>query len=234
MSGLPELVHYYLDQMVFPATLQHQETKISASGQELGGDILFPRRVGFSGTPSDLLPLELGKCGYEKGSEGSILHTLVSPSVVSYEFVQSSEKHPWTVRGLLRSIATANPPFHCLIDTGALVTGMTNDEVARFLMQNGLERSMEACVFLDREDRQMALLKGSGKVIPLKQCGVAPSRRFSFYDQVHTYGNGYQTSDERARGRDAREGHDTSGLFSRLLPHARHWSWTDSASSRDP
>ena len=32
--------------------------------------MLFGRRVGFSGTPSDLLPLELGKCLYETGDDG--------------------------------------------------------------------------------------------------------------------------------------------------------------------
>ena len=39
-----------------------QQMKLSASGQELGSDLLFNRRLGFSGTPSNLLPVELGKC----------------------------------------------------------------------------------------------------------------------------------------------------------------------------
>jgi len=42
--------------------------KLSESGQALGGDMLFGRRIGFSGTPSDLMPIELGQCGYEKGA----------------------------------------------------------------------------------------------------------------------------------------------------------------------
>jgi hypothetical protein len=56
---LPALVNYYLQQHVFPTVLYHHTFNLSASGQELGGDILFGRRLGFSGTPSDLLPLEL-------------------------------------------------------------------------------------------------------------------------------------------------------------------------------
>src|SRR5690606_6703997 len=48
--------------------------QLSACGQELGGDMLFHRRLGFSGTPSDLLPLELGRCHYERGSDGRMLH----------------------------------------------------------------------------------------------------------------------------------------------------------------
>lgn len=67
--------------MVFPAVMQHQIFKLSASGQELGGEMLFRQRFGFSGTPSDLLPLELGSCGYERGSEGKIMDALTDDKV---------------------------------------------------------------------------------------------------------------------------------------------------------
>jgi hypothetical protein len=60
LRRLPQLIHRYLHDTIFPDVLKHQAVKISASGQELGGDMLFKRRLGFSGTPSELLPLELG------------------------------------------------------------------------------------------------------------------------------------------------------------------------------
>ena len=65
--------------------MRHQVTKLSANGNDLGGSQLFGRRLGFSGTPSDLLPLELGKCGYEEGSDGKMIHALTSPDICSYE-----------------------------------------------------------------------------------------------------------------------------------------------------
>ena len=57
LRKLPSTIHWYLHHVVFPTYMQHQRTKLSASGQELGGAMLFPNRIGFSGTPSDLLPL---------------------------------------------------------------------------------------------------------------------------------------------------------------------------------
>lgn len=51
MGRLPHVVLYYLREYVFPEVLKHQGMKLSASGQELGGDLLFGRRLGFSGTP---------------------------------------------------------------------------------------------------------------------------------------------------------------------------------------
>lgn len=140
-------------------------------------------RLGFSGTPSDLLPVELGKCNYDEGVDGELLHVLTSPRVVTAATVGESG---WSVDTLLRRIALqADPPLHALIDTGALVTGLTNEQVARHLLAvpDGLP-GMEGVVFLDDEDRQMILLRAGGRVLPLKNTSVAWRKRFTFYDQV--------------------------------------------------
>src|SRR4051812_21553827 len=47
---------------------------------------------------------------------------------------------------------------------------------------------MEGVVFLDRQDRQKILLRSTGRVVSLNQCGVSVAKRFTFYDQVHTTG----------------------------------------------
>jgi hypothetical protein len=51
--------------------------------------MVFTFRMGFSGTPSDLLPIELGKCNYELGSDGKMVHVMNNPQVVSCHFVDS-------------------------------------------------------------------------------------------------------------------------------------------------
>lgn len=68
ISKTPDVIHWYLTEMIFPEYMRNQVKKLSASGQAVGGDMLFGSRIGFSGTPSDLLPKELGQCGYETGS----------------------------------------------------------------------------------------------------------------------------------------------------------------------
>eukprot|EP01060_Flectonema_neradi_P006280 TRINITY_DN1420_c0_g1_i1.p1 TRINITY_DN1420_c0_g1~~TRINITY_DN1420_c0_g1_i1.p1 ORF type:complete len:4698 (+),score=1051.93 TRINITY_DN1420_c0_g1_i1:123-14216(+) len=179
---VPEVCHWYLAEVVFPEYMRHQNKKLSASGQELGGDMLFKVRLGFSGTPSDLLPQELGSCGYEKATDGQLITTLTDPNIVSHQLLNN-----WSVRGLLNKIAQADPPFHALIDTGALITGMDNLSVASYLLQNGLN-SMEGVVFLDSQDRKMILVRVTGRVLKLEECGIPVEKRFSFYDQVHTTG----------------------------------------------
>jgi hypothetical protein len=49
VKNQPEAIHYYLRQHVFPVCMNFQKSKISACGHELGSDILFGRRIGFSG-----------------------------------------------------------------------------------------------------------------------------------------------------------------------------------------
>jgi hypothetical protein len=171
----PSPAKYLLTQAVFPRTMKYQTLKLSACGQELGSDMIFGARIGFSGTPSNLLPRPLGACGFEKTSEGRILSTLCKHVSVEYT------AEDWNVETLLENIARAEPPVHALIDTGALITGMNNLEVAHFLLEHGL-RSMQGVVFLDDANRQMVLLRSNdGKPVRLADCGLAREKRFTFY-----------------------------------------------------
>lgn len=182
VAKLADVVYYYARQHVFPSCMNFQKLKISACGHELGSNSLFAKRIGFSGTPSNLLPMDLGECYYEPCSDGSIFQCLTNPRVVSVE-----RKVNWTAESLLLDIARADPPFHTLIDTGALITGFENQEVASFLLSH-LPSEMEGVVYLDSEDRQMILLRDHNAPMPLVQCGLHPAKRFTFYDQVHTTG----------------------------------------------
>jgi len=87
---------------------------------------------------------------------------------------------------MLTMVAKHDPPFHAFVDTGALVTGFSNKEVAEFLLRVGLP-GMECCVYLDDADRKMVINR-QGVVIPFNRSGTAPERRFTFFDQVHTTG----------------------------------------------
>ena len=103
-------IDWYLHKHVFPETMRFQELKVSACGQCLGAaNMLFNRRLGFSGTPSDMLPIDLGRCQYDKGIDGSIVHTLASTEVVTHMHIGKS-KNKWTIRGILDHVARKRNP----------------------------------------------------------------------------------------------------------------------------
>ena len=91
----------------------------------------------------------------------------------------------WTVMGVLKTIASKpeTERFSALIDTGALITGMSNLEVATYLLAEGLAWA-DGVVFLDDNDRKMALVRATGRVVELEQCGLQPTKLFALYDQV--------------------------------------------------
>jgi Ca2+-binding EF-hand superfamily protein len=180
---LPQIIHYFLCNHIFPKTMNFQRLKVSACGHALGSSILFKTRLAFSGTPSNLLPKDLGICQYEPGSEGRIIYTLTNSNVVSAKI-----KNKWNAQSLLKDVAKQNnPPANVLIDTGALITGMDNREVAEFLLLH-LREDVEGVVYLDRDDKKCILMREGGRSVGLEQCGTSPESYFTFYDQVHTTG----------------------------------------------
>ena len=208
----PLVINYYLRQFVFKKTMWQQLRKITASGQELGGDLIFGRRLGFSGTPSDLLPFSLGRCQFETGSEGKILWSLTNKEVTTMSHLDldgGATRQAYSVSRFLDAVASADPPYHALIDTGALVTGLSNEQVARYLIRSGLP-AFKGVVFLDRTGkkrigtnpmqhsahrsdhndsnclagRKMILMRDAAKAIPLSECGSSKEDRFTFFDQV--------------------------------------------------
>lgn len=174
MHKLPAMVYNYLHEEIFPETMTFRPTRLCANGQEIGGDLLFGMRFGFSGTPSSLVPEELKPCAFERGDDAAMLHTLTSPGIVEYQLLETT----WHVTDVLNRIAASS--FHALIDTGALVTGFTNFQVAEYLVTNGLPK-MKGCVFLDENDNKMILLRSGMKVVKESQSSVPWGERFTFY-----------------------------------------------------
>lgn len=77
----------------------------------------------------DVRNILFSRCQFELGNTAMMIHYLTDPAVASHRLLGTD----WSVVGLLREVArSTNPPFHALIDGGALVTGMTNLEVARY------------------------------------------------------------------------------------------------------
>eukprot|EP01047_Picozoa_sp_COSAG01_P051868 COSAG01_NODE_5394_length_4290_cov_57.037138_1_plen_258_part_10 len=129
--------------------------------------------------------MELGKCDYERGSDGKMISVMTNADVCGVEHLEEG----WSAYTILERIATADPPRKALIDTGALITGLSNLEVAQFVVDQKHKLPWcEGVVFLDEEDRKMILVRATGRVQELDTCGIPASARFAFYDQVHTTG----------------------------------------------
>ena len=180
LAKAPEVVVHYLRAHVFPRVLEHQHFKLAASGVDLGSKMLFGTRLGFSGTPSNLLPMDLRPCHFEPGSEAQVVRVSTDPSVMKVKEIKY-----WSVKSIIKEVRDGG--YNALIDTGALITGFTNEEVCIEILRDGGAPHVDVAVFLNARDEKMVLDR-YGAVYDLSRCGVALKRRFTFYDQVHTTG----------------------------------------------
>ena len=179
------MIRYYVLHLVLPRVMDHCSYKLSACGQELSSPELFHSRLGFSGTPGTTLPRQLGLSVWEAGSEGRMIHTLSLPSVVSSCAVPPG----WDVPQLLQTVATHQPPLSALIDTGALITGLNNKEVALLLLRF-LPSTIKGVVFLDEADRAVVLPRGAStrsQPTLLQMSGLDASERFTVMSGTHIY-----------------------------------------------
>ena len=60
-------------------------------------------------------------------------------------------------------------------------------QVAEQLLQRGLA-GFDGVVFLDDEDKKKVLVRATGRIVNQDQCGIPLTKRFAFYDQIHTTG----------------------------------------------
>ncbi|GBG29475.1 Hypothetical Protein FCC1311_056962, partial [Hondaea fermentalgiana] len=185
----PEAVRTFLERVAFPAALKHRARKLVAGGEEMVMSV--GRTHGFSGTPSSAMPSEMGECQWEEGTEGRFWATLTNRECVE---VSAPLELGWTVEALLHQVAQ-DTSLCALIDTGALIVGLSNREVAWILLEHGLD-DLKGCVYLDAQDRQRVLLRSDQphggrflfRDVPLAEAALSPDQRFTFYDHVHTTG----------------------------------------------
>lgn len=67
---------------------------------------------------------------------------LSDPNIMSAQLVEEG----WSVSSLLDEIINSPTRYNALIDTGALITGLTNYQVAEYLITHGLD--VDGVVFL--------------------------------------------------------------------------------------
>ena len=160
---LPDLVNHFLCEHAFPVATSTQPAKLSTCGHDLGSRLLLGLRVGFTGTPSELVPDDLSQIHYEPGSREITMRTLLSPAHVSCTVLRQ-----WSVLRLLHFVASPGaqgvvnaPAFRALIDVGGLVTGLSNKAVAAALLLLGLDH-LEGAVFIGPDNGEQVLVRPEG------------------------------------------------------------------------
>ena len=100
-AGKAAVYLYYLTREIFPKATPSQTKKLSACAQELASPSLFKVRLGFSGTPSNILPSSLPSVEFDGTTDGKTMAILSSPHLVQIHHLKSG----WTPQSVLRYVA---------------------------------------------------------------------------------------------------------------------------------
>ncbi|KAK1946350.1 hypothetical protein P3T76_001903 [Phytophthora citrophthora] len=190
-----EAINFYLNTCVFPKDTQQYPQRLSRTAWNLAAG---KNTIGFSGTNDNhrLLPLSVQQVEPNEpsllGTNGKMIDTIVKVAH-SYEVISavrlSSQRLsiPW--ESVLHF--TVDKKAQVLIDTGALLAGVTNDVAAEFLLDQPdfdfagvtyYDSSAENnCWMIAEKDRRIK--------VPLKKASMLEKETFVIFDEARSRGS---------------------------------------------
>ena len=126
------VINFYMSTIVFPAEMKEFPNKLSSSGWDIAGEKAHPT-TGFSGTNDSryILPLSVSQCDLlaQLSTNAAVLDCLLRPE---NSFVGADHLSPTGVldaEALLKMALNLRPPVRVILDVGAQVLELQNEEV---------------------------------------------------------------------------------------------------------
>ncbi|GAM88641.1 hypothetical protein ANO11243_066750 [Dothideomycetidae sp. 11243] len=186
------LVDYYLGHIVFPREMREFPKKLSASGWDLGRIKRNPT-TGFSGTcdSKHLLPLEMEHLDLEqqRHTNALVLEYLLRPENSVYSMHRSNARAATDADFLLDIVTKMEPEIQVIIDVGAQILELANQQVVEAWLQRVQPTIKEAAVFFNDYD-EACVIDRKGNVEKLQTSSYADQLDSCviFLDEAHCRG----------------------------------------------
>lgn len=182
-----DVVDFYLGKVVFPKECLEFPSKLSASGWDLAKP--RPEAVtGFSSTCDSkyVLPVDISHVDLpcQSHTNAMVLDNLLRPENKVEHL--GSEMNSET---LLEAVVNSDLPIQAILDVGALIVDLWNEEVARRWLELTPSSDKEAVIFLSQDD-EILVMGRNGFIEPfLTSSFVANTDTcLVFLDEAHTRG----------------------------------------------
>ncbi|CAE7096224.1 unnamed protein product [Rhizoctonia solani] len=149
------VINFYLSAFVFPRSVKEFPHKLVSSAWDLAATKVHPT-TGFSGTNDNryLLPTSIAQVDplNQSGTNALILDILLRPENGYYQCVQRSGDTA-SARDFIDSLVIQNPTIDILLDVGAQILDMTNEELSAYdvplyILSNLLSEKTEHSPFI--------------------------------------------------------------------------------------
>ncbi|KAG2137071.1 hypothetical protein DEU56DRAFT_912843 [Suillus clintonianus] len=180
------VVDFFLAQIVFPKEAKRFPHKLSCSAWDLAERKSFPT-TGFSGTNDlrYLLPTSISQhtLAHQRGTNARVLTYLLQHENDHY----NSHAAGKGARELLRVIAEQSPEIRVLLDVGAQLLELQNDEVAEMWLE--INRDVQAAIYFNEHDGLVVRTRDQVVELFTASCYAQQLDQCVFYlDDAHTRG----------------------------------------------
>ncbi|CAG8973653.1 hypothetical protein HYALB_00002219 [Hymenoscyphus albidus] len=185
------VINFYLSAIVFPTEMKEFPSKLSSSGWDIAREKSHPT-TGFSGTNDSryVLPLSINQRDLpaQLSTNAAVLGCLLRPENYSIDIGPTSATGMLDAQVLLEMISS-RPQIRVILDVGAQVLELQNEEVARAWLSRVPESKAQAAIFFDRCN-EICVLSRDGRKEPLSISPFAQQmdQCLVYLDQSHTRG----------------------------------------------
>ena len=190
LSRNKRVVDFYLSQVVFPRAAREFPSKLPTSAWDLVGD-KKNITTGFSGTNDNrhLLPTSITQedPDFVLGTNALVLQYLLRPENDHYECTEGGNGERESATAFLQRLVNQDPEIRVLLDVGAQMLELQNEELARHWLS--LRPDVSAAIFFNDSDH-LTVLTQDGTIEPfisspfnrqLESCVI-------YLDDAHTRG----------------------------------------------
>jgi len=186
------IINFYLSAIVFPAEMKEFPHKLSSSGWDIAREKVHPT-TGFSGTNDSryVLPLSINQCDLpaQLRTNAAVLDCLLRPENSFVEIEQVSGTGVLDAKVLLEMISNLTPQVRVILDVGAQVLELQNEELAHAWLSRVPVSEAQAVIFFDTQNKICVLSRDGRKEALL----ISPFARqmdqcLVYLDESHTRG----------------------------------------------
>jgi hypothetical protein len=159
-SRNPRVVDFFLSQVVFPRAAKEFPHKLSTSAWDLA-EVKSNVTTGFSGTNDNryLLPTSITQEDpvSQLSTNALVLQYLLQPENNYYECTEGNNGEREIAKGFLGRLVSHDPEIRVLLDVGAQMLELQNEELARHWLS--LTPHVSAAIFFNQDDHLTVLTK---------------------------------------------------------------------------
>ena len=185
------MIDFYMSHLVFPKEMKEFTYKLSSSGWEIGRDKIFPT-TGFSGTNDSkyILPVPVKQCDLPEqlSTNAAVLTCLLRPEN-SFDSIFTSAIEVLDAEVLINMAVNSKPPVRVILDVGAQVLELRNEEVARKWLSRVACSEVQAAIFFD-DANELCVVSRDGRKESLLVSPFAKQmdQVLVYLDEAHTRG----------------------------------------------